>query len=186
MTKKTIYPVIPSQVYSDNVASVFPDELDKNDQGGLQIGSQTVSPFNPSDGSATMPTQNRGAFYNPSTGLYETLKALTVIKPQIATAAGYTTVWTPTAGKKFRLLGYAVQVPSTATSAGGSDVNLADQGVNIGQLCSIGATTGAFAYSVTLPGAGYLSLAANNLLRLNLSAAFTAGGVIFTAWGCEE
>lgn len=115
----------------------------------------------------------------------------------VATAAnGNTALWTPAAGKKFRLMGYRVDVTGNAAAAAGAvkTISLFDG--------AAGAT--GLVHSVFVPGAalaagalytsgwidlgklGYLSTAANNVLNVNLSTALTAGVVRVIACGTEE
>lgn len=109
-----------------------------------------------------------------------------VVKQAVATNSGSTTVWTPAAGKRVRILAVAVHILNGSTSAAGIDVSLQDGGANIWYLCKVGATN-IDRYNYTLlPLGGYLSAAADNLIRVNLSAAFTVSGMYVTIWGYEE
>lgn len=118
-----------------------------------------------------------------------------VFKNATATAAGDTAVWTPTTGKKFRLMGFAINVTANAAQAvaGVLNIVLRDATTPIG-----------LGYSVFVPGAagtnfqddssmgfiplgnGYPSTLANNALNINLGAALTAGVVQIMAIGTEE
>lgn len=118
-----------------------------------------------------------------------------VFKNITATASGDTAVWTPTTGKKFRLMGFAINVTANAAQsvAGVLNVVLRDATTPIG-----------LGYSVFVPGAaganfqddssmgfiqlgnGYLSTTTNNVLNINLSAALTSGVVQIVAIGTEE
>lgn len=88
-----------------------------------------------------------------------------------------TTIWTPAAGKKFRLMGYQL----TSGTVGGN-VTLKDNtaGATIGIL-----PFGAAAQPLTSPVLinGYLSLATNNVLTATGTATQTISGFLF---GCEE
>lgn len=102
-----------------------------------------------------------------------------VFKPFAATAivAGTgLTVWTPAAGKKFRLMGWSL---STATAA---DLIFGDNAVG-----TVIYRTGVQQINTTIPsppiGNGILSAAANNVLKLDVSVGATVGG---TVWGTEE
>lgn len=111
------------------------------------------------------------------------------------TAAGSTGVWTPAAGKKFRLMRYIIQITGDATvaAAGRVLVRWMDGAVSMGTgvlawVPNVALNNGSVIWStgwVDL-GNGYLSVAANNLLNLDLSVALTAGAVSALAIGTEE
>jgi hypothetical protein len=119
------------------------------------------------------------------------------IKNVYANAAGNTLLWTPAAGKRFRILACRVTVTANAaiTSGGILDIRLYD-----GSATSIGLSHSLYcpATSVTTtPGAaydsgwmdlrnGYLSTTIDNSLNVNLSQALTAGGVQTIVIGTEE
>lgn len=112
-----------------------------------------------------------------------------------ASASGNTAVWTPAAGKKFRLMFAHVQLGLDATlaAAGTLTVSLADGATNLLSWevdvdnAALPAVAAPYISSdITLPGNGILSSAANNVLNCNLSAALTAGNVRVTALGTEE
>jgi hypothetical protein len=123
-----------------------------------------------------------------------------VFKTAQANANGNTALWTPAAGKKFRLMRLLVEVPPNCIMAargvvtisfqdGATPINLAFD-VWLGQTAPVEA-------AATIPptlfttdwidlGQGVLSSAANNVLNINLSAALTGGNVRVTACGTEE
>lgn len=112
-----------------------------------------------------------------------------------ASASGNTAIWTPAAGKKFRLMFLHVQLGLDATlaAAGTLTVSVADSATNLfswevdvdnAALPAVAAPY--ISADLTLPGNGILSAAANNVLNCNLSAALTAGNVRVTALGTEE
>lgn len=113
-----------------------------------------------------------------------------------ATAFGNTAVYTPTSGKKFRLLGYAYSAtPDVATSGGARiDVELQDSTTQVkATLFSFyapaiaGTAFGANDQSGFISlGDGFLSASANNVLNVNLSAALTSGNVTVNAVLTEE
>lgn len=118
-----------------------------------------------------------------------------VFKTATATAAGNTSVWTPAAGKKFRLMGFTIEVTETATqaAAGVNDLTLQDSGAAIGlgfspwiPAAALTAQQAGYLSGQVQLGNGYLSAAANNVLQINLSTALTAGKVRVNAWGTEE
>jgi hypothetical protein len=106
----------------------------------------------------------------------------------LATAAGNTTIWTPTSGLRFVLQGYTISVSGTAATTETILIELLD-----------GATV-AFQHQATVSAAspagdtqigadlasGYNSVAENNVLKVNLSAAFLTGGVAVNAWGYQS
>lgn len=102
-----------------------------------------------------------------------------VFKPFAATAivAGTgLTVWTPAAGKKFRLMGWSLSTNTAADLIFGD--NLAATVIyrtGVQQVNTV----------VNSPdiGNGILSAAANNVLKLDVSVGATVGG---TVWGTEE
>lgn len=91
--------------------------------------------------------------------------------------AAEATLWTPAAGKKFRLMGYQL----TSGTVGGN-VTLKDN--TAGTTITI-LPFGAAAQPLTAPvlANGYLSLAANNVLTATGTATQTISGYLF---GCEE
>lgn len=125
---------------------------------------------------------------------WEQMRTANTYKTGVATASGSTALWTPATGKKFRLMGYDMQITSNATQA--------VAGVLVASLYD-GTTATAFAHSIYVPSAagqanfffdsgwhdlsnGYLSLAANNALNINLSSTLATGEVRFVVMGCEE
>jgi hypothetical protein len=74
-----------------------------------------------------------------------------------------------------------------STSAAGSVVSLLDNATAITYLAGIAASiVGAPNGIIQFPGNGYLSSTADQVLNVSLSAAFTAGAILVTAWGVEE
>jgi hypothetical protein len=119
----------------------------------------------------------------------------TTFKTATATASGDTALWTPTSGKKFRLMRFTLQITSDAATTGGADIDIILRDSTTGLAAAltvfvpaVAATT--FGATVTTGwvdwGNGYLSSAANNVLNINLSAALTAGKVRAIAVGTEE
>jgi len=122
----------------------------------------------------------------PDAAGLELLRTPGTFKLGTASAINTTALWTPTAGKRFRIMGYTVTLPNTATSAAGTTITLMDGAANVFYLCVIGTTTGGLAYSVVLPGNGYLSTTINNVLNINLTAALTVGVISVNVYGAEE
>lgn len=117
-----------------------------------------------------------------------------IFKTVAATAAGNTAVWTPAAGKKFRLMRVSIQITSNAAQsvAGVFTVDLQDSAstTNITSSFFVPSTAGtAFQMDDQVwmdLGNGVLSAAANNVLNVNLSAALSSGVVRVVAMGTEE
>lgn len=111
------------------------------------------------------------------------------------TAAGNTALWTPTSGKRFCLVAWAITISGNASRAAGAAtaVQLRD-----------GAATIIADYSVFIPGSSvttltgddiiltnpnlgvpFASAAVNNVLNVNIAAALATGQLRATAWGFE-
>jgi hypothetical protein len=112
-----------------------------------------------------------------------------------ASTSGSTAIWTPASGNKFRLLKYAIE--------GTLNLSQASQGVLTVSFMD-GTSPMSFAHDVYVPSTamklnvlynsgwidlgstGFLSVAANNVLNVNLSASLTAGNFRITVCGTEE
>lgn len=118
-----------------------------------------------------------------------------IYKSTTATASGNTAVWTPTTGKKFRLMRFLLTMPSDVAKAAGADVAITfqDSATDMGLKLSVfvpavAVTTGNGAWSsgwIDL-GNGILSATINNVLNINLGAAITTSGITCMAAGTEE
>jgi hypothetical protein len=118
-----------------------------------------------------------------------------IFKTASATATGSTAVWTPTSGKKFRVMRFKIQVTANAAIAAGGvlSVKLLDSAADLSLshdifLPSAAGTTMTGAYDsgwIDLEN-GPLSALANNVLNVNLSAALTSGNVRVIVCGTEE
>jgi hypothetical protein len=134
----------------------------------------------------------KGYGYNGAS--WDRLRTPTKFFTATATASGDTALWTPTSGKKFRLLRYQIQITGDAATSGGADIDI---------VLRDSTTALAAAYSLYVPAAsvnalgadntgwqdlgnGILSAAANNVLNINLSAALTSGKVRVVCAGTEE
>ena len=139
-----------------------------------------------------------GAFllmYNPATNSYEIQRTPTKYKTALVTASGNTAIWTPSAGKKFRLLGYVAQVTGNSIlgTAAVVDCDFREGNTSIGHafsafipLLSLGSLGGAPPIPYNFPGNGYLATTADAVLNLNLSSALTGGGIRVSVFGTEE
>jgi hypothetical protein len=182
MAKKILFQGVPQQVLSEQVGAVYPESLSKQDSGQLVIGAQVVVPYSPGTGGFVMPV-----LYNTLSLKEESQRTPTFFKfLGVTSASGSTALWTPTAGKRFRLMGGTIIVPSTSTSAANVVSSLLDSATGFMNVAAIGTTTGGIAYNLSLPANGYLSSAVGNVLNLNNSAAYTAGGITISVWGTEE
>jgi hypothetical protein len=116
-----------------------------------------------------------------------------------ANASGNTALWTPTSGKKFRLMKLQVQLTSNSTLAAAGVLTVTFQdgssGIPIthdfyvGQVALTAATalftSGEDGNWLDL-GNGFLSSTINNVLNVNLSATLASGNIRVTAIGTEE
>ena len=107
-------------------------------------------------------------------------------------AAGATAVWTPAAGKKFRLMSGNVTLTKDAACAGAEFITLSD-GAEANRIrrfeisgAALVATGQVENFPFNLPGNGYLSSAINNVLNLTLNGALTAGLATANVEGTEE
>ena len=151
--------------------------MSPNGTGGiLGVG---VSAFTSNSGSSSVLLRTPNIFKDKST----------------VTASGDTAVWTPTTGKKFRVMRFmiAVQGLSTTSAGGAVAITLRDATTAILHTFNINVPATALTGAALLYesnwidlGNGYLSAVANNVLNVNLGTAFTAGGVDVFVIGCEE
>lgn len=180
-------------------------------RGDLQINSRgalRTELFSAASAGAAIISTTSDAMSNSNISLYvaahnaafngtswERLRTANVFKTVTATASGDTAVWTPAAGKKFRLLGYTIEVTGEAATAGGAriEIVLRDNTTAIGCGSSVyvpnagGTVMGAeYNSGQRTIGNGKLSAVADQILNVNLSAALSAGVVRVNAWGTEE
>lgn len=171
-----------SPLFSEKLRAFFPQNIARDNDGNLLIPVNVVTPLDPLTGQLL----NVDTFYNVASGMSERQLTPGFFKTGTAAALGNTALWTPTTGKKFRILGFKVFIPSTTTTAAGSTITLKDDASTVFTLAVIGTTTQVINYQQTGMGNGYLSAAANNVLNINCSAALTAGGCTVDVWGTEE
>lgn len=125
---------------------------------------------------------------------FQRLRTPNTFKTVSATAVGNTAVWTPAAGKKFRLMRYMIQVTGNAAQATGGiftvDLQDATTSTNITHSFFVPGTAGTSLAGLSTDwvdlGNGTLSSATNNVLNVNLSAALTSGVVRVVVCGTEE
>jgi hypothetical protein len=134
-----------------------------------------------------------GMGYNGTT--WDRLRTPTTFKSAAATASGSTVVWTPTSGKKFRLMRYKIDVSQDAAQTTGGVITIAllDNATDMG--LSQSAFVPATAATTMGPGwtsgwidlgNGRISSTINLSMNVNLSAALTSGTVRVVAAGVEE
>ena len=115
-----------------------------------------------------------------------------------ATATGNTAVWTPTSGKKFRLMKFQVTAQGLAATATGvvtvtfqdatTQINTGAYDVDVPAVANVTSGTDNVSGGWIDLGNGYLSAAANNVLNFNISAAGagTVGTYRINVAGTEE
>lgn len=125
---------------------------------------------------------------------WDRLRTPNVFKSLTTAAVGPTALWTPGAGKKFRLMRFKIDVSSNAIAAAGAGkiIALLDNATNMNLDHSVFVPAAAVAVTPLLStgwidlGNGILSAAANNPLNVTLSTALTGGDVRIIAAGTEE
>ncbi len=133
---------------------------------------------------------SQGTLLNNVTGTPEVQRTPTIQKYH-AQVQGTGVLWTPAAGKKYRLMSATIFLSKDAAAAAAENISLTDSGagtvftfdISSGALVAMGVTT---YIPVNLPANGYLSPTINNTLSFTLSANLTAGYSTFVAWGTEE
>ncbi len=121
-----------------------------------------------------MTVATRYLLYNGST--WDRPRTPSIFKPQSAVSiASEATVWTPTSGKKFRLIGGVI----TASVAG--NITLKDN--TAGTTIMVVPVSAGVPVVIPPMGNGILSAAANNVLTATGPAASTLSGTLF---GTEE
>jgi len=131
--------------------------------------------------------KSMNAGFNGST--WDRIRVANVFKNVVATAAGNTAVWTPTSGKKFRLMGYTISVSGIMAATGVQALQFRDGATTVidRRAATVTATTPTGDSQLAADfGQGQLSALANNVLNVNLGTAMTGGGVYVNAWGTEE
>lgn len=101
-------------------------------------------------------------------------------------------LWTPAAGKRFRLMGGSICIAKETACAGALLISIRDtlaavNFINFRISAAALVATGQVIYlPIILPPNGYLCTLPNSLLQILFSAALTAGSVAVNMWGCEE
>lgn len=160
--------------------------------GGSTVSVASGTPSDAASNSASTGVVVFPAGYNGSQ--WDRLRVPTVFKTATATASGDTALWTPAAGKKFRLMRYRIEVTNDAATSGGADIDVVLRDATTATAAAMslyvpavsGTALGAASTGWVDLGNGILSAANNNVLNINLSAALTAGKVRVVACGTEE
>ena len=165
---------MPSARIADHGSEIKPVEL-WGDYGGVPVRQQIQPPIDADSGSQT------GIYVNARlmalTGVdFTRLRTPVVFKPFNGTAINpAAAIWTPAAGKRFRLMGYHL-VSSVA-----GNIQLKD-GAG-GTLIAVAPSAAGGPGMLVQLGNGILSAAINNVLEALGPAAATLSGIVF---GTEE
>jgi len=119
-----------------------------------------------------------------------------IFKSVAVTAAGLTNIWTPAGGKIWRILKYYLEISGNAVQAvaGVITVTFYDDAAPIDGLvhslyvpaANPNVLGGFNVGQLDLGGRGIGGALANNILKLNLSTALTAGNIRVNVCGTEE
>jgi hypothetical protein len=130
------------------------------------------------------------------TGTLEPRRTPTTTKYVPSTGGGSWNVWTPASGKKFRCLGGVISLSANAAQASAGivefEIRQTATSIGIGVSTFIPAaaktdTPGGWIWPFLFPGNGYLSTAADAILRgFTSGAGLTTGEWGVSVWGCEE
>ena len=128
---------------------------------------------------------------NNAAGNEELLRTPNIWKTSSSiTSSGANAAWTPTAGKKFRLLGYNITVSKEAACAGAFVLSIQDNATTFKVLqlsnAALVATGQVEFFTENMGPNGYFSTTVNNVLNLTLSGALTAGACAISTHGTEE
>jgi hypothetical protein len=149
-----------------------------SDQSAMAVDTELPAAAALADGMAnpTTPVVGAGRLAWNGSG-WDRMRSVAVIKnipAQAVTAGTPVGVWTPAAGKRFRLLGWALSL-----SVAGS-VILKDQGAEFMRTPLMAAGVGLVSQVMAN---GYLSSAANNVLQIDVTASGNVSGFVY---GIEE
>jgi len=125
------------------------------------------------------------------TGGLEAKRTPDTFKHQLCTTVAATAVWTPAGGKKFRIMGYVICPDAGMAAAGIQLITLLDSAAAITiahqtYLPIAASIVHQVPIVVQLPGNGYLSAVADNVLNVTLTTAVTAGAISVFVYGTEE
>jgi hypothetical protein len=126
------------------------------------------------------------------TGTILPVRSPTKYKWAACTTTAATDLWTPAAGKKFRVMCGTIQCAGGLAAAGLETIDLQEEtlgtfGLKFGTWVPIAAAAaGTPQIYFDLRPNGYLATTADKKLQVVLGAAMTAGAVEVTVWGTEE
>ena len=104
-------------------------------------------------------------------------------------AAGSAPIWTPAAGKHFRLLGGIITLSKDAACAGAFTIGLTENTIIMRfdiSSAALVATGNVIVIPFAFPANGYLCAITGQALNIQPSAILTAGYVSIVVWGTEE
>jgi hypothetical protein len=158
--------------------------------------SVAAGPTTPADALSNASTSALNVFPVGYTGAsWDRLRTPNVFKTVQASSLGNNTLWTPTSGKKFRLMKYRIMIPNGAIGSANSYLvmQFKDGSTNmpIIETCFLTTTASNVAGNTWTSGLvdlgnGFLSSAANSALVLNLNYALTDGDLRVLVMGTEE
>jgi hypothetical protein len=170
--------------------------------GGVLVGAPGSDLVDIAGGINAQRIIAEGYVFNTVTANWERLRTPAIQKGLRTQGlnASLTGIWTPQAGKRFRLMAFRMVLSGDAALAVATRVNftLQDGATSIwptaGEDVNIPAASGTLAALwqtnwIVFPGNGYLSLAANNLLNIanpGAAAALTVGWFTIQCMGTEE
>lgn len=136
------------------------------------------------------------AFQGTTGSPWDRIRVSNVVKTVSATSSGSTALWTPTSGKKFRIMRFNMGVTSNANLSAGAvvtislfDANTPTAAIQSVWIPTTSVATGAPPLLTTGwidLGNGILSATADNVLNVSLSATLAAGAVRIIVCGTEE
>jgi len=120
----------------------------------------------------------------------EAVRTPTIFRTASITVTGPTTIWTPAAGNKFRLMGGVITFGGPTLAAAAYEIirfyDLATQ-MAIDFLAWVPqVAVDMHSIAFDLKPNGYLSIAADNAFRVGLTDNLAAGIIRITVWGTEE
>lgn len=160
----------------------------------LRVGGSQAD-ANPGDALGVLDTNGYGLLWNGAS--WDRARTPVIFKSAditVASALAPVALWTPTAGKRFRLMGYRFALSGNATAAAAATYSAqmfdAATALPFSLLSDVpaaivGAVVGEETGAVQL-GNGYLSAAINNVLNVTPTVALTNGVCRVWAWGTEE
>lgn len=188
----------------------YPGQIGANSQPAPGVSAVPVSALMAVDvpGDSWHPVQGVGSVGDGATGFesaavgmsafvgngWDRQRTPNVFKTAQANTAASTAIWTPTSGKKFRLMGFFVDLPDNASVAVAAQQTLIfdDGGTSILIAGApfvpavAGTVIGAYQFGPISLGNGYLSIAANRVLGFSTGSNLVTGLAQVSVWGTEE